>query len=179
MANRVVKIGGVYFRISDHDAERVGEREYTDYVCSPDGILGEMQAEVRAIAEGRGGYRFPSHLKGLGDDAIIEASKSDREAWRLLRHCAVQSVGFNVDHPGLNRWALEVAAGERAEPKRRGRPAEAARDLVIITAIRGLHDLHGWTFEQARYAIHERLRLSEDAIDTIWKARKKSANCSP
>lgn len=117
--------------------------------------------------------------------AFIAASKTDRLAWKTLQ-CLLadlrQREPGSVDAPPealgqLQGWALDVAQGVRAEPRKRGRDRRenSLRDAVIaatVDAIRLHSDLPATSETSERSACHLiacRVHLSYDNVRRIWR----------
>lgn len=110
----------------------------------------------------------------------LDASRShDRAAWRFMETllCTVRSRTPTNGIPAvLLEWALDVATGEITKPpdKRPGRPSELARDVVIIDAVKALHDHAGLPYESrdrrsACHAVAERVHLAYSTVRGIWE----------
>ena len=126
--------------------------------------------------------------------ALILESVSSPHAFRTLQH--VLQLQLQAEAPfcespeleALERWALEVAAGLRQRPRRRGRPsgeASAFARAVITVSVNLLHDVFGRPYtaavdtdvlarKSACQVVAERLlETTTDRVRTIWARGKK------
>ena len=123
---------------------------------------------------------------------LIRDSLSSPLAFTTLQHVlqlqlrGKAPVDESPELEALERWAFEVAAGQRERPRRRGRPGEAsvvAHGVITIT-VNLLHHEFGRPYtaaidsdEEARMSacqvIAVRLGTTTDRIRTIWARGRK------